>query len=138
MLSVNHKKLGVAASNFSLRLIVLFGSHAKGKPEPGPDSDVDVAVLGCSREDYWDCCKAVGEAIGGAELDMVRLEDADPLFRHEIMRAGVLLDGDLDLFYELRAFAYKDFIDSADLFALEETLFRKKMARLERMLHDSP
>ena len=138
MLSVDHKKLSMAASKFSLRVIVLFGSHAKGKPEPGPNSDVDVAVLGCGREDYWDCCKAVGEAISGPELDMVRMEDADPLFRYEIMRAGVLLDGDPDLFYELRAFAYKDFIDSADLFALEETLFRKKMTRLERMLHDSP
>lgn len=118
--------------------MVLFGSHARGRPVPGPDSDVDIAIYGCPRERYWECYKAVAQAFEGAQLDLVRLEDADPLFRHEIMQAGILLEGDADLFCEYRAYAYRDFTDSADLFALEQTLFKKKMARMRKQLHDSP
>ncbi len=44
------------------------------------------------------------------------------------MRAGVLLWGDVDDFLEYKVFAYRDFVDSADLRELEEALFRKKMA----------
>ena len=136
--SLNEQRLSAAAREFGLRLVVLFGSHARGRPQPGPESDVDVAVHGCPRDKYWECYKAIGEAFGRVELDLVRLEDADPLFRYEIMQSGILLEGDSDLFCEYRAYAYRDFIDSADLFALEQTLFRKKMARLRKQLHDSP
>lgn len=137
MLRIDQQSLSTTARTFGLRLVVLFGSRAKGRPEPGPESDVDVAIHGCPRERYWDCYKAINEAIGVAEVDLVRLEDADPLFRDEIMQSGVLLDGDPDFFCEFRAYAYKDFVDSADLFTLEETLFRKKMQRLGELLDDS-
>jgi len=135
---LNQQGLSCAAREFGLRLVVLFGSHAKGRLQPGPESDVDVAVSGCPSEKYWECYKAIDEAFGGVELDLVRLEYADPLFRYEIMQSGILLEGDPDIFCEYRAYAYRDFIDSADLFALEQTLFRKKMARLREQLHDSP
>jgi predicted nucleotidyltransferase len=136
--SLSPQRLSIAAREFRLRLVVLFGSHARGRPEPGPESDVDVGVYGCPRDKYWECYKAIDKAFGRVELDLVRLEDADPLFRYEIMQSGILLEGDPEFFCEYRAYAYKDFIDSADLFALEETLFRKKMARLRKQLHDSP
>jgi predicted nucleotidyltransferase len=138
LLAINQQKLSSATHDFELRLVVLFGSYAKGKPEPGPESDIDIAVYGCSREAYWDCFRAVSAAFGMFELDLVRLEDADPLFRHEIMQFGVLLAGDPDFFCEYHAYAYRDFMDSADLIALEDVLFQKKMARIRRILHDSP
>ncbi|QBQ55975.1 type VII toxin-antitoxin system MntA family adenylyltransferase antitoxin [Nitrosococcus wardiae] len=138
MLSPTPQRLLSAAQEFGLRLVVLFGSQAKGHPEPGPESDIDVAVYGCPPEKYWECYEAIDGAFGGGELDLVRLEDADPLFRYEIMQSGILLEGDPDFFCEYRAYAYRDFIDSADLFALEKTLFEKKMARLRKQLNDSP
>lgn len=138
MLPLDQQRLSSAAREFGLRLVVLFGSHARGRPEPGPESDVDVAVHGCPSKKYWECYRAIQGALGQVELDLVRLEDADPLFRYEIMQSAILLEGDPDLFCEYRAYAYKDFIDSADLFTLEQTLFRKKMARLRKQLHDSP
>ena len=79
-----------------------------------------MAVQGWPGESFWECYEAIGEAFDAAQLDLVRLENADPLFRREIMQGGVLLAG-----------------DSADLFALEETHLRKKMARLKKQLHDS-
>jgi len=138
MIPFDKQRLATATREFGLGLVVLFGSHAKGRPIPGPESDVDVAVYGCPRDKYWECYKALDEVFAEVDLDLVRLEDADPLFRYEIMQSGRLLDGNPDLFCEYRAYAYRDFIDSADLFALEQTLFEKKMSRLREQLHDSP
>lgn len=126
------------AHEYGLRLVVLFGSWARRRPAPGPDSDIDIAVLGCSRDAYWECFKALSAVFPEYALDLVRLEEADPLLRHEIMQGSVLLWGDADVYCEYRAYAYRDFTDSADLFALERALHKKKMAYLRRQLHDSP
>jgi len=138
MIPFDKQRLSSVIDELGLGMVVLFGSYAKRRPAPGPGSDVDVAAYGCPSDQYWACYRALAEVFGDADLDLVRLEDADPLFRHEIMQSGRLLDGDPDLFYEYRAYAYRDFVDSADLFALEQTLFEKKMARIKGLLHDSP
>ena len=130
------EQLSAAARELGLRLVVLYGSYAKRSA--GPESDLDIAVLGCPADRFWGCYKSLSEVFRRYSLDMVRLEDADPLFRDEIMREGVLLQGDPDLFCEYRAYSYRDFLDSADLFALEEALFRKKMDRMKEQLYGSP
>jgi uncharacterized protein len=71
---------------------------------------------------------------GDASLDLAFLDHADPLFRWEIMRQGVLLWGDPDDFLEFRSFAFRDFVDSEDLRALERILFEKKLAYIRRQL----
>lgn len=123
-----------AVDSFGLRLVVLFGSWARRSPPPGPRSDVDIAVLGCDERAIFKCHSTLSRIFNSAELDVVRLEDADPLFRHEIMSEGVLLAGDPDLFCGYRAYAYRDFVDSADLRELEQVLYRKKMASLKRRI----
>lgn len=128
-------QLARAAHQLGLRLVVLYGSYAKRRP--APESDLDIAVLGCPADKFWECYKSLSEVFQAYSLDLVRLEDADALLRDEIMRDAILLYGDPDLFYEYRAFAYRDFVDSADLFALEEVLFRKKMGRIKEQLHGS-
>ena len=131
-------RLAQVARDMGLRLVVLFGSRAKGRPPPAPDSDVDIAVLGMPVARSQDGFEALSEVFPDHPLDVVRLEDADPLFRQEIMHKGVLLWGDPNLFCDYRAYAYRDFTDAADLFALEKALFWKKMKRLEEQLRDSP
>lgn len=133
----NAERLAQVAQEMGLRLVVLFGSRARGRPPPAPDSDVDIAVLGMPEARYRDGFEALYEVFPEHPLDVVRLENADPLFRHEIMHQGVLLWGDPILFSEYRAYAYRDFTDAADLFALERALFAKKMKRLEAELRDS-
>ncbi len=137
-IGIDKERLATVAHKLGLRLVVLYGSHATRRPEPTPESDVDIAVLGCRAKKFWDCYMALSETLGKLSLDMVRIEDADALFRHEIMRAGVLLFGDQDLFCEYRAYAYRDFVDSADLLALEESLFQKKMSHIKENLHGTP
>ena len=131
---IDRVRLDEAVARLGLRLVVLYGSHARGRPPPGPDSDVDVAVLGCPARRLLDCYQALAPAFPGAPIDLVRLEEADPLFRQEIMSAGVRLAGDLDLFCDYRSYAYRDYVDSADLRALERALFQKKMGRLRGLL----
>lgn len=128
-------RLDTAAREHELRLVVLYGSYARRRADS--QSDLDIAVLGCPTNKFWDCYENLSDIFSRYSLDMVRLEDADPLFRHEIMREGVRLYGDADLFYEYRAFAYRDVVESADLFALEEVLFRKKMDRIKEQLYGS-
>lgn len=128
------KRLSGVAHALGLRLIVLYGSYAKQKADA--ESDLDIALLGCASDKFWDCYKMLSESYRDYSLDLVRLEDADALFRYEVMRNAILLYGDPDLFFEYRAFAYRDYIDSADLFALEDKLFRKKMARIKEQLRD--
>ena len=132
--SINHNRLAAVARKLGLRMVVLFGSRATGRTPPDPESDVDIAVSGCPEGRFLECYNALSEVFHEEVVDMVRLEDADPLFRHEIMQAGVLLYGEPDLFYEYRAYAYRDFVDSADLFAVEDALFRKKMAYIKQQL----
>jgi predicted nucleotidyltransferase len=127
------QRLSAVSAQFGLRLVLLFGSAARGQARP--DSDCDIAVAGCPPDRFWDLSVALQATIrGGAQLDLVRLEPADPLFRYEILRDAVLLYGDPDLFCEFRAFAFRDFHDSASLFALERTLLRKKLARIKERL----
>lgn len=136
-IDIDKERLAAAARRLGLRLVVLYGSYATLRPEPTSESDVDIAVLGCQADKFWECYMTMSEALGSLPVDMVRIEDADALFRHEIMRAAILLYGDPDLFCEYRAYAYRDFVDSADLLALEEVLFQRKMAHIKERLHDS-
>ena len=137
-LTYDAERLAQVAQGMRWRLVVLFGSWAKGSPPPAPGSDVDIALLGMSEAGYADGLNALYDMFPGRPLDVVRLENADPLFRHEIMHRGVLLWGDPDLFSEWRAYAYRDFTDAADLFALEQALFAKKLKRLGEQLGDPP
>lgn len=120
-----------------LKMIVLYGSHARQKPPPGPDSDLDLAILGCPADRFWPCFQALSALFPDHPVDLVRLEDADPLLRHEVMSVGRLLYGDQDDFCEYRAFAFRDFVDSADLRRLEQTLARRKLNWLEEQLDGS-
>jgi predicted nucleotidyltransferase len=129
--------LDATAKARGLKMIVLHGSHARQKPPPGPDSDLDLAILGCPADRFWSCYCALSDLFPDHLVDLVRLEDADPLLRHEIMSVGHLLHGDQDEFHEYRAFAFRDFVDSADLRRLEQTLARRKLNWLKEQL-DGP
>ena len=134
--NINPDSLDSVAREFGLSLIVLFGSWAKLNPVPGKESDVDLAVLGCSSENFWKCFSKLGDFFTENPLDLIRLEAADPLFRYEVMNQSKLIWGDPDLYCEYRSYAYRDFIDSEDLFQLENNLFIKKMKYLAEQIYD--
>jgi predicted nucleotidyltransferase len=138
VLSFEAKRLEAACEQLGLSLLVAYGSRAGASHEPRPDSDLDLA-LSLPGPRGWarlsDCLSALGEVFPDYTLDAVFLSDADPLFRWEIMREGKLLYGDPIAFLEYRAFAWKDFVDSADLRRVEAALFRKRMDWIREQLH---
>lgn len=124
--------LGTAAEALGLRLVVLFGSRARGGTGH-PESDLDVGVVaGARRVSLLDLHRALAPVFGDEKLDVALLNDADPLFRHEVFAHGELLYGDPDLYAEYEALAYRAFVESADLRALEAALSRKKLDHLLR------
>ncbi len=134
--ALDRVRLDEVCTRLGVRMLVLFGSRATGSPPPHPESDVDLAIslVAGHRHDFWDCHAVLSDLFPGESLDLVVLNDADPLFRWEIMSDGVLLWGDPDDYLELRAFAYRDFVDSADLRALERTLSERKLERIRQTL----
>lgn len=130
-------RLAQACRRLGVRMLVAFGSRVTGRPVPTPESDLDLAVLG-GQVGLQACLEELGKVFPQHDLDIIQLGRADPLLRHEIMRSAVLLYGDPDLYCEYKAYAYRDFIDSADLRRLEDRLFRLKMTRLREALHVAP
>lgn len=129
--------LDAASKRLGLRMVVLFGSHATAHPPPAPDSDVDIAVSFTApnqRDVFWEAQRALASVFNEHTLDLALLRDADPLFRWEIAREGELLWGDPVDFLSYRAFAFRDFVDSADLRRLEHTLFEKKLEFIRRRI----
>lgn len=121
-------------------MVVLYGSRATGSPPPLPESDLDVAISFAvvSPPGFWECYRDLAEVFADHSLDLVPLANQDTLFRWEVMRDGVLLWGDPIEHLEHRAFAYRDFVDSADLRRLEKALFEKEMAFIRRRLNAAP
>lgn len=122
-------RLEAVAQALGLRLVVLFGSYATGRPPPGPESDLDIGVLDWEPPTWerWRVVyRALSEVFDRYDVDLAFLNTADPLFRYEVMRSSRRLYGDPMEFWAYRAFAFRDYQDSADLRALEHDLFIKK------------
>ncbi len=128
--------LAAALAEMGARFVAAFGSRVTGRPWPTENSDIDLAVRLAAPEAgrrFWEVRQAFAAVFPDHDVDVVLLDTADPLLRWEIMGPGVLLAGDIDEFLEYRAYAYRDFVDSADLRALEDRLFRKKLGWLREV-----
>jgi predicted nucleotidyltransferase len=132
--------LKAACEDLGLQLVLAFGSRAGGNLAPSESSDLDLAVLDpepVGWERFADVRSRLSRVFDFVEVDLVFLKDVDPLFRYEIFRTAEPLFGDLDLYASQKAYAYKAYVDSADLRRLERVLFKKKLALIDRSLHAS-
>lgn len=136
-LSYDQENLEQICSELEIRLLILFGSRATRRLKPSAESDLDLAVLfqpGRDLKQIGQCWTKLSDIFEGQVLDLAVLNSADPLFRYEVLRDGILLYGDEDDFLEYKAFAFRDFVDSQDLRNLEEKLFQKKMQYIRDQL----
>lgn len=94
------------------RLVVLFGTAATGHMRA--DSDVDIGWV------PEDADLSLGDeltfqtnltAAAGREVDLVRLDQASTILRHEVARDGILLAGARSDFVRFRAEAIGDYLD---------------------------
>ena len=113
-----------------LRLAVLFGSRATGKARPGSDVDVGIvpvnAGLPLSEE------LALASALSGAataEVDLVRLDQDNPLLGAEVARTGVCLFEEAPgTFAAYRADAMSTWIDFEWTMAPHHARFLRRLA----------
>ncbi len=125
------EQLQPIAEQYSLRLIVLFGSQAKGQTHPG--SDVDVAIwmeLSLSAEDrlaLWGALTRLFEA----EVDLTTLNRSEPLLLYQVASTGRLLYESEEWAWEnLKSYAYRCYWDSTKFF---EDMSRYVSRRAEEM-----
>ena len=118
---------GLAVGLAGLRLVVLFGSVARGQPLG--DSDLDVGILGAS---HWDAL-ALGSKLGavaGREAQVVELEHASDLLRFHVARDGVpLFQAAPDVWPRFQAEAAVRYFDLAPIIALCAEGARQRLLR---------
>lgn len=102
-----------------VRLAYLFGSRAKERARP--ESDYDVAVL-VEERDVEDArskknaifrlAGALGRVVPSDRIDIVLLNDAPALLRHEVIRDGwILVEGDPGLRVRFEAGSRREYFD---------------------------
>ena len=116
MVQIDSARLNEIAQQFGLDLIVLFGSHAKGRARPG--SDVDIAVRAIQRP--WDDWKwefeveaALSDAIQAeGEVDTVFLNGASPLLMFQVASTGqALFEKEWGVFSDFKSYAALRYYD---------------------------
>lgn len=131
----NKQGLAKLAKQFDLRFVIGHGSRTTGQPLH-PESDLDIAVVGKQVVDFDTLLKLYGrfdDIFGGPhELDLKSLDQADPLFRHEVVRSGILLHGDSTDYEDYKAAVYRAYNDARPLFELERILSERYQRHLNK------
>jgi len=65
-------------------------------------------------------------------IDVKSLHFTDPLFRYEVARKGILLYGEAGFYNRFKAYAFRDYNDSRDLFQLKDVIIKKRLENLTR------
>ena len=133
-MQIDRKRLTEIAQQFGLDLIVLFGSHAKGRAVSR--SDVDIAVRAVKRPwgDWkWDfeVADALSNAIqgDGGEVDVVFLNGAAPLLMFEVAQSGqILFEKEWGTFSEFRSYAARVYYDNEPRFRRQAQYLKEKFA----------
>jgi predicted nucleotidyltransferase len=117
-----------AASRMAgLRLLVLFGSVARGRALA--TSDADIGMLGGA---FWDQL-TLGSAVGrilGREAHVVDLATASELLRYEVARDGLpIFQADPDVWPRFQAEAVVRYIDFQPILAICADGARRRLLR---------
>jgi len=134
LLYIDRERLEEMARQFGLDLIVLFGSHTKGRVMPG--SDVDIAVRAVKRPwGDWNWEFEVEAALSGAStteggaVDAVFLNGASPLLMFEVASTGqVLYESEWGTFSDFRSYAARVYYDNEPRFRRQAEYVRKTIS----------
>jgi len=134
MLKTDREQLNEIAQQFGLDLIVLFGSHVKGRMVLG--SDVDIAVRAVKRPwGDWNWEFEVADALSsalqgdGGEVDVVFLNGAAPLLMFEVAQSGqVLFEKEWGTFSDFRSYAARVYYDNEPRFKRQAQYLKERFA----------
>lgn len=127
MIDLFEKAAGVLARDPRVEAVYGFGSEIHGTP--GPRSDVDLAVLlnqDVKLIEELRLRAAVVEALGRDDVDLVRLNQAPPLLRFEVLATGRrLFARDEEAVDGFEARCLRQYQDSHHLRAVQRRLARE-------------
>jgi predicted nucleotidyltransferase len=114
----------------TLRLVVLFGSRARG--DARPDSDVDLAVSFGTAPSLLDLGDVVSrcESATSLRVDVVELDglpSSKPALAYEIARDGAVDIDTEDDFWRYRARAFSLYLDQRDFQERQRALFSDRL-----------
>jgi len=129
-------RLQQTAEEYALRLVVLFGSAARGQSRP--DSDVDLGVLTTrplsvvKRNRLWSALSQLFQA----DVDLTALNHIEPLLGLQIAREGVpLYQAQAGAWENWRSYQVRRFWDTHKF---RDALRRYVSRRAEEMRHAEP
>ncbi|MDD4990146.1 MAG: nucleotidyltransferase domain-containing protein [Candidatus Pacebacteria bacterium] len=117
------KMAGEAVRKHGVLFAVIFGSQTNGKARE--NSNLDIGILDPKPETYKrygdpynDFCKIFkGQNV---DLRIIQKTETNPVLLYDTFMKGEFLTGDEQEFFQYRAYAYKNFIDSKPLLELKK------------------
>ena len=122
---------------FNLKLIIIYGSYAKGIHKK--KSDLDIAILGKKPIDFkteLEIYSALSQVFGDnkeRELDVKFLHKVDSFFRYQAMKDAVLIYGNLYDFNIFKIYAIRCYQENQKLRELKDYLIKKRQKHLEKL-----
>ncbi len=123
------QQLKSIAEQHGIRILLQFGSTVSGHVHPR--SDADLAVLldrpSLSSQEYADLLHDLQALFPDREVDLVLINQADPLLLKRITDSCYLLHGPVRRLQELRIYAFKRYQDHRKYLALERDFVRRSL-----------
>ena len=114
------KKLREIAEKYNLKLLLLFGSRLGDKKFLHKESDFDVAYLPKKNLDLTKEAKLICDLMPifkSERVDLANLKKVSPFLFYSILQnCQILYTGDPLLFYYLRSYAFKKYIETKPLY----------------------
>ncbi len=124
-------RLAQIAKRHGVRLLLRFGSTVSGATHPR--SDVDLAVLfGSGVPDFRRLAELEADlqaVFREAPIDLAVLDRADPLFLSRVLARCELLAGEARDLAELRAYAFRRYVDHRRFLAMEAEYVSRRLGR---------
>lgn len=127
-------KIAEAGKKHNLKLVVLYGSQAKGKAKKG--SDIDIAVLGekpLSFEEMVDLINEFADIFKVREMDVKSLHKASPFFLYQVVRNGILLYGNEHEYNLFKLYAIRSFQEGKKFRDLRDIMLKKRADHLKKI-----
>ncbi len=120
-----------------LKLLVLFGSQAKGTATERSDWDLAVLMDASSADNWigWQVCVPLANILQISEscIDLIDLAYCSPVLGYAIAREGhVLYEREPDLFFNFQLKAWKRYADTARLRQYQKDYIRLGLERLRQ------
>jgi len=134
---IDKERITRIAKKYGIVFVILFGSKARLE-KPNSETDIDIAVLTKSKPDYKLFGKLFSEfsdVFRGENVDVRFLNDSDLLFRHSVVRDGVLLYGSEKKYLEYKLLTIKRYVDDGrKYFPMLDRSIEVKQEFLEKYL----